>query len=390
MKRRFHRCRAGVTGAALVLGVACARTAPPAARVVDIKAGDGVVLKGTLFAASSGGPAVLLLHQCDEQRKVWDSLGTRLADAGITALSIDYRGYGESGGTPHDRLSNAELANQQANVSPSDVDSAFAFLMRQPGVKIERVGVGGGSCGADNAVQLARRHSNVKALTLLAGGTDRAGRLFLEGTSAPPVFAAAAGDDQYNNFIQIMGWLYGVSRQPASRFAQYPTGGHAAIMFRTHPGLADTIAQWFAAVLPITTGAIPSTNGIPLDSSILRQLHAVDAPGGAAAALKAGATANQPKIPEFFVNQIGYEHMLMKDYPTAIDLMKLNTVLYPDSPNTMDSLGDVYLAAGDKASALAAARKTLDLVQKDTVDTPQRKADIKGSAEGKIKQLSSK
>jgi dienelactone hydrolase len=343
-----------------------------------------------LFASSSGGPAVLLLHQCDEQRKVWDSLGTRLADAGITALSVDYRGYGESGGTPHDKLSNAELANQQTNVWPSDVDSAFAFLMRQPGVNTERVGAGGGSCGVDYAVQVARHHNNVKAVALLAGGTDRAGRLFLEGASAPPVFAAAAGDDQYGDFVQRMAWLYGVSRQPASRFAQYPTGGHAAIMFRTHPGLADTIAKWFAAVLPTTAGTPPTTNGIALDSSILRELHAVDAPGGAAAALKVGATTNQPKIPEFFVNQLGYEHMLMNDYPAAIDLMKLNTVLYPNSPNTMDSLGDVYLAAGDKASALAAARKTLELIPKDAVDTPQRKADIKGSAEGKIKQLSSK
>ena len=187
----FVRLRLFAVCAAAALAIGCASGAPPAPRVVDITGADGMKLKGTVFAAPAGGPAVLLLHQCDEQRKVWDSLGTRLAAAGITAMSVDYRGYGESGGTPYDKLPNAELAEQQATVWPIDIDSAFAFLSRQPGVKMERVGAAGGSCGVNNAVQLARRHDNVKALALLAGPTDRDGRLFLEGPNAPPVFAAA-------------------------------------------------------------------------------------------------------------------------------------------------------------------------------------------------------
>jgi dienelactone hydrolase len=378
--------------AAMTLAIGCAPASPPAPRAVDIKAADGVVLKGTLFAAARGGPAVLLLHQCDEQRKIWDALGPRLAAAGITTLSFDHRGYGESPGTPWNKLPNADLATQMTTVWPGDIDSAFALLSRQPGVDTTRMGAAGGSCGVNNAVQLARRHANVKALALLAGPTDRDGRLFLEGANAPPVFAAAAGDDKYANFVQIMSWTYGVSKRPESRFAQYPTGGHAAVMFGTHPGLADTITMWFAAVLPAATGPLPSTNGVPLDPAVVAGLHAVDQPGGAAAAIRQLADAKTaqavPRLPEYFVNQLGYEHMLMKDYPTAIELMKLNGALYPASPNTMDSLGDVYLAAGDTAQALAASRRTLVLLEKDTADTPQRKSDIKGSAEGKIKQLS--
>src|SRR6185436_15059912 len=172
------------------------------------------------------------------------------AAAGMTALSVDYRGYGESGGTPHDKLANGELARQQTELWPSDIDSAFAFLSRQTNVTTERVGAAGGSCGVNNAVQLARRHRNVRALALLAGGTDRDGRLFLAADGAPPVFGAAAADDQYADFVKIMSWLVGVSRSSLSRLAQYPDGGHAAVMFTKHIGLADTIATWFAAVLP--------------------------------------------------------------------------------------------------------------------------------------------
>ncbi len=380
----------------LSLMVACARTspaAPPAPRVVDIVAADGVALKGTLFAAPADGPAVLLLHQCDEQRSVWQPLGTRLAAAGITALSVDYRGYGESGGTPHDKLSNEESAKLMATTWPADIDAAFDFLSRQPGVKTERVGAGGGSCGVNQAIQLARRHDNVKALALLAGPADRDGRQFLEGPAAPPVFAAAAADDQYANFVEIMSWLSGVSHRPESRLAQYPDGGHAAIVFRTHPELADTIARWFAAVLLNSPSALPATNGVALAPGILDKLHEIDQAGGAAAELKRRAanpagSPGDPRLPEYFVNQLGYEHMLMKDHPAAIDLMKLNAAMYPESPNTMDSLSDVYLAAGDKDAALMASKQALVLLDRDTTDTPQRKASIRASAEGKIKRLS--
>ncbi len=380
--------------ASLTVTIACAPAATPAPRVVDIAASDGVVLKGTLFAAARRGSAVLLLHQCDDQRTVWDPLGTRLAAAGITALSIDYRGYGESGGTPHDKLADGELASMMTTVWPRDIDAAFDFLGRQPGVTMARVGAGGGSCGVNNAVQLARRHANVRALALLAGPTDRDGRLFLEGTDAPPVFAAAAADDRYADFVAIMSWLFGVSRSPESRLAQFPDGGHAAVIFRTHPDLAEAITRWFAAVLEDPPAAAPPTNGVPLAPAILEQLRAIDRPGGAAAALaqreNAARASTGPLVPEYFVNQLGYEHMLTKDYPTAIDLMKLNAALYPASPNTMDSLGDVYLAAGDTSSALAAAKQTLVLLDQDTVDTAQRKADLRRAAEAKIARLSTR
>ena len=111
MNRVLATRAAAVMAAMLTAG--CTRSAPASARPVDIVASDGVTLKGTLFPAistASSGPAVLLLHQCDDRRTVWDPLGPRLAAAGITALSVDYRGYGESGGTPHDRLSNEQQA----------------------------------------------------------------------------------------------------------------------------------------------------------------------------------------------------------------------------------------------------------------------------------------
>jgi dienelactone hydrolase len=338
---------------------------------------------------------VLLLHQCDDTRTVWNPLGGRLAAHGISALAIDYRGYGESGGTPHEKMSPAELAKMQSEQWPADIDSAFAFLERQRGVDRTRLAAAGGSCGVQNATQLAVRHANVKALALLAGGTDRSGRQFLASPKAPPTFTSAAADDQYADFVAIMGWYAAMSTNPSSRMATYTDGGHAAVVFTKHPALADTIARWYALVLGTERGSLPKTNGVPMPVEQVRVLEEIDRPGGVAAVSRrlASQRRSNPRIqlfPEYFVNQLGYEHLAARDARGALAILKLNVEAFPASPNAMDSLGDAYLAVGDTTSALDAARKTLALLAKDTVDTPQRKALIRQAAEQKLQASASR
>src|ERR1700686_3993745 len=94
-----------------------------AERVVDLTAGDGVKLKATYFAATKPGPGVLLLHQCNRQRKIWDGLAQQLAAAGVNVLTLDYRGFGESDGTPVDKLT-PEEAQAQGAKWPADIDVA--------------------------------------------------------------------------------------------------------------------------------------------------------------------------------------------------------------------------------------------------------------------------
>ena len=139
--------------------------------------------------------------------------------------------------------------------------------------------------------------------------------------------------------------------------------------------------QWFGAVLTSRPASLPSTNGVPLAPAVLQGLKTVDRPGGAAAA------SSGPVLPEYLVNWLGYEHLALKDSATALDIMKLNATRYPASANAQDSLGDAYLAAGDSAAALAAARRTLELLAADTIDTPERRDALRTVAEGKIARL---
>src|SRR5262245_14847176 len=119
---------------------------------VSIKASDGVSLKATYFSPGRPGPGMLLLHQCNMDRHAWDGLAKDLADGGFHVVTLDFRGFGESGG---DRA--------QREKWPGDVDAAFAYLVAQKAVDTARLAAGGASCGVTQSSDLAARHHEIKA-----------------------------------------------------------------------------------------------------------------------------------------------------------------------------------------------------------------------------------
>src|SRR5262245_8497316 len=129
-QKKSTRVALGTIMMAALLAAGCKPATQSLGHVVDVGAPDGVTLKGTLFPSASPGPAVLLLHQCDDRRTVWDPFGRRLAAAGITALAIDYRGFGESGGPRYDTLSNEQQAAVTATAWPGDLDATLEHATR--------------------------------------------------------------------------------------------------------------------------------------------------------------------------------------------------------------------------------------------------------------------
>jgi len=67
-------------------GLALAATAE---RVIDLTAADGTQLKTTFFAAAKPGPGVLLLHQCNKDRKIWNGLARENAKRALEMLDLD-------------------------------------------------------------------------------------------------------------------------------------------------------------------------------------------------------------------------------------------------------------------------------------------------------------
>jgi len=75
------------------------------------------------------------------------------------------------------------------------------------------------------------------------------------------------------------------------------------------------------------------------------------------------------------VNDLGYFYMGINKLDKAYALLKRNTINYPQSSNAWDSLGDYYVAAGNKQKAMEAFAKSLSL--QETVDTRKKYEDLK-------------
>jgi dienelactone hydrolase len=372
----------------------CAAQNVPAPRVVELTAPDRIMLKATYFGAAQPGPGILLLHQCNRQRKVWDDLATQLAAAGLNVLTVDFRGYGESGGKSPEQASSAQEATAIVDEKwPADVDVAFRYLQSQPGVNRDVLGAGGASCGVNQAVQLARRHAEVKSLVLLSESTDRAGRKFLHNSPNLPLFLAAADDDPDPGVVEMMHWLYDVSPDLANKFVHYSVGGHGVEMFAAHKELPGMIVEWYNATLR-NSPAPPPTHALAPWSAESRFLSLADEPDGLRKAEQMFADTRRadPKavlFSEAIMNRIAYGSLAAGDIEGAIALFQMNVAVYPNSPNVYDSLGDAYLADGQKDLARQNAQKALELLASDTTDNARRRDDIRESAQQKLKQLGS-
>ena len=266
---------------ALILLVAALRPAtgePVTGTPASFPAPDATKLAATYYSGDKPGPGILLFHQCNKDRSSWNTLAEKLARAGFHVLTMDYRGYGESGGKRHLDLPDNERVRTVNEVWPGDVDAAFAYLRAQPGVQ-QVYGAGGASCGVNQSIQLSRRHPEVKSLVLLSGNTDKAGRQHLKSKSSPPLSIAVADDDA-DGAVEIMAWIDASSGNPTNRFVEYKTGGHGTEMFKPHPELQGEIVAWYEATLSGKGTPASTPNQARRDSPRVRILMMTDEPDG--------------------------------------------------------------------------------------------------------------
>jgi len=400
-----------LSAVAILVAAAFAKETRNLGRAVDLKASDGTILKASYFAAAKPGPAVLLYHQSNRTRKEWDMVARQLAAAGINTLTVDVRGHGETGG----QESHGEARKKQW---PLDLDAAFQYLISQPGVKRDVIGIGGaGVIGVENSVETARRHSaEVKSLVLLSGETLREGLDFLRQASQLPELFVVADDDEYPPIVEGMELLYITASSPSRKFVHYSAsheapwlwyepfdigkvpanGGHGTDLFKPHPELPGIIVDWFVTTLIKTPGHAPADT--VASAAILNQ---IEMPGGVAQVTQQlmEARRKDPQVqlfPEITVDILASGHLREGDAKTAIEIFKLNLLAYPDSADAHYNLADAYLADGQKELARQYAEKALALLDSHAAplsswsDTEQRRGEIRRSAERTLQKLDEK
>jgi tetratricopeptide (TPR) repeat protein len=366
-------------------------------RVVDLKTPDGTVLKGTYFAATKPGPGLLLFHQSNRTRTSWDDVAKQLAAAGINTLTVDVRG------------------RARKEWWPADLDTAFQFLVSQPGVSRDVIGIGGaGALGVDNSVEAARRHSaEVKSLVLMSGETIRPQLQFLHQASQLPELFVVSDDDEYPPTQQAMQLLYVTASSPSKKLIHYSavqdapwkwyepfdigkvpaTGGHGTDLFKPHPELSGIIVNWFVTTLIKTPGHAPADT--IASAEIINELQI---PGRAdqIAQQLTEARRKDPQsqlFPEITASIVGQDFMRDGDVKSGIDVFKLIVLAYPNSADANDNLAGAYLKDGQKDLAKQHAEKALAILDSHKVpasswtDTEEYRGEIRRDTEKILKQL---
>jgi dienelactone hydrolase len=391
----------------LLAAMSCRAGIGPAPRIVDLTAADGIRLKASYFAAGKPGPGVLLLHQCDHDRKIWVGLAQQLATAGINVLTMDLRGFGDSGDTPHTGKTGPLEPPEEMQKWPADIDVAFQYLKSQPDVKAGLIGLGGASCGVSNAIKTAIRHPEVKSLVLLAGPADAKDRMFLRQTKIP-VFFAVSDDDPYTSMIPFTEWLYLATASPEKKFAHYKTGGHGAEIFAVHPDLLSAITDWYVGSLMRTPAQLP-TNDSPAICAEAKTWDLLEQAGGPAELAKSLSAARQkdpkaslvtaqmiaestekdPKALEARMQQMidsaADEQFDAGGVRQSLEIAKLDALAYPNSPLAYALVAQAYASEGQADLARQNAHKALELLPSDKVYEPKVHDGIKEALEDILK-----
>ena len=389
----------------------------PGPRVVDLKSADGTLLKATYFGAAKPGPGVLLLHQSNRDRKSWDREAAQLAGDGFNTLTLDLRGFGESGGKRGD-----------FDHMPEDVDTALEFLISQPSVEPQVIGLGGaGWLGVTYCVEAARRHAkNIKSLVLMSGETGREGLQFLHQASQLPELFVFSDEDEYPPTQDAMKLLYVTASSPSKNLVHYSApqdapwlwyetsdatkvpahGAHGTDLFQPHPELAGIIIHWFVTTLIETPGHAPANALASAD--ILNRLQTPERVAEVEQQLLE-ARQKDPQaqlFPEVSLDIIGWDYLREAEddkkaghlqqasagIKTAIEAFKLNLLAYPSSADAHSNLAEAYLRDGQKGVAREYAEKGLALLESHKApasswsDTEQRRAEIREGLQDTLKK----
>jgi len=207
-----------------------------------------------------------------------------------------------------------------------------------------------------------------------------------------PLFIARAGFDSLQLNASIDAFVKrAVEEEVEANFVNYAEGRHGFELFddtvRSREIVKQTLDFLKTNVNRSTTpGAL--TAGAPSPA----RFHAMIVREGFAKALRVYEEARRANpeavlFREQTLNAVGYQLLQESRAKEAVEVFKLNVVAYPRSANAYDSLADAYEADGERQLAIEFAEKTLAALDADTALNDAQKANVRQSAQDKLKRL---
>lgn len=218
---------------------------------VEIVAQDGFKLSTEYFQPTNPqARGVLMLHQCNYNRTMYDEIGEALAQRGVHAISLDFRGFGKSITDTVNVDNFGSLApekKQQAwkEVSShwkTDTQNTINYLRERVG-EDGVIGVIGASCGGSQAISLSESN-DFHALVLFSSGQDEQNieRYGLTLSSKPTLIIASEEDGGTFDSAQK---IFAKASNKQSKFIAYKGELHGYPLYEQDVTLSGNIVEWF-------------------------------------------------------------------------------------------------------------------------------------------------
>ena len=215
--------------------VAGASTVEASGRPVTFPSADGVTIAGEFFEASPRpAPAVVLVHMLSKSKDEWKDLPDRIRDAGITALTIDLRGHGQSAGSA-----------QALPAMVQDVRAAARWLATRPNVRSDAIALVGASLGASLVLLAAADVPQVKAIAVLSPSLDYRGLRtdtgLIKRLGARSIWLAASAEDPL-----ALRTLRDMAAEPSGPREQHvtSTAAHGTVILDRDGEVARSLVDW--------------------------------------------------------------------------------------------------------------------------------------------------
>jgi pimeloyl-ACP methyl ester carboxylesterase len=377
---------------AISLIIFASATAMPQVNKIGIDTGHVSVDVGKLFYEITGkGDNIVLLHDGMVHREIWDEQFLVLAK-NYRVTRYDRREFGKST-DPVGQYSHIEDLNQVFTLL--NIDKAIVFGMSA-----------GGGLAIDFTLKYPEKVTGLVLVGAVVGGygytnhmTNRGGNIksFEMFSDLQKTIEYFVMDDPYEIYHEnmkvkerVMGLMMSNLHQPkggraippdrpAAKFLseiKVPTlvivgeydipdvHAHAGVIHFGIPGAKREIILKSGHLVPMEQ---PEAFNIAVLTFIYNmEFNKILNSQGVDAAAKFFYTKrqNEPGIQflrEREMNELGYRFLQEEKTKQAITLFKINTVAFPNSANTYDSLGEAYLKDGQTDLAIENYKKSLEL-----------------------------
>ena len=217
---------------------------------ITLSASNDFLLKGDYFSSNQASNyAVLMLHQCNYNRSMYADIGQQLSQRGINALSLDFRGFGDSVSEEFNIDNIQQLPQPErrkawramAKYWPDDVLLAYKFLQSKL-VDSGKIAVIGASCGGSQAITLAENQPIAALGFFSSAQRDENIAKYAQSLAKKPTLIIVAEQD-VRTFVSG-NKLFEKAQHQQSKLIAYKGDEHGYPLLDKDPHLAETIVNW--------------------------------------------------------------------------------------------------------------------------------------------------